>query len=253
MTPRMSVRAQAQEIYREMVAGKADALSAATPTPDPSPQGGGGQAAARGEGGGTAGEGGATTSAAAPDLTARIRALYEETSVPVREIASVAGVTERTIYKYVERHGWKKRYRVTPRNEAAAAAHRGRRWEYAEGFAPAKGAGGRFIRREDKDKPFATGLKATDPAGAERALADCERAEPRARAAQAKAEAEMRFEERLRAMAEVNRAVAELKRYRERCAKDRAEGRPPAPNDERLERALVLSVRVATDWWMSLQ
>jgi hypothetical protein len=63
----------------------------------------------------------------------------------------------------------------------------------------------------------------------------------------------MRFEERLRAMAEVNRAVDQLGRYRERCAKDRAEGRPPAPNDARLQRALELAVRAATDWWMSLQ
>ena len=31
-------------------------------------------------------------------------------------------------------------------------------------FAPAQGAGARFIRRADKGKPFAAGLKATDPA-----------------------------------------------------------------------------------------
>ena len=58
------------------------------------------------------------------DLTARIRALYEDTSVPVREIAAIAGVTERTLYKYVEKHGWTKRYHLLPRGRAAAAHSR---------------------------------------------------------------------------------------------------------------------------------
>jgi hypothetical protein len=184
-------------------------------------------------------------SAAATDLTARIRALYEATAVPVREIARLAGVTERTLYKYVEKHRWKKRYRVLPRGEAAARANSGRRWRHDETFAPAKGAGGRFVRRDDKAKPVATGLKALGPAGRARALADCAAAEPLSRAAQTRAHEEMRLEERLRAMAEVNRAAAELKRYRGRCAEDRAAQRPPAPNDARLERALELAVRAA--------
>ena len=173
--------------------------------------------------------------------------------MPVGEIARLAGVTERTLYKYVEKHRWKKRYRVLPRGEAAARANSGRRWRHDEAFAPAKGAGGRFVRREDKAKPFVTGLKALDPGGRARALADCAAAEPLSRAAQTRAHEEMRLEERLRAMAEVDRAVAELKRYRERCAEDRAAQRPPGPNDARLERALELAVRAATEWWVSLQ
>jgi hypothetical protein len=142
--------------------------------------------------------------------------------VPVREIARLAGVNERTLYKYVEKHRWKKRYRVLPRGEAAARADSGRRWRHDEAFAPAKNAGGRFVRREDKAKPFATGLKALDPGGRARALADCAAAEPLSRAAQTRAHEEMRLVERLRAM-------AELKRYRERCAEDRAAQRPPGP------------------------
>jgi Helix-turn-helix domain of resolvase len=43
-------------------------------------------------------------------LIARVRALYEDTVVPVHEIARTVGVTERTIYKYAARHGWKQRY-----------------------------------------------------------------------------------------------------------------------------------------------
>ena len=49
-----------------------------------------------------------------------MRALYEDSAVPVREIAAIAGATERTIYKYVAKLGWKRRHH----------------------FAPAKGAGG---------------------------------------------------------------------------------------------------------------
>ena len=77
---------------------------------------------------------------ASEDLTARIRALYETTSVPVREIAVLAGVTERTLYTYVNKHGWTKRYRVLPRGLAAAAANRGRRWQHAADVAPAQRA-----------------------------------------------------------------------------------------------------------------
>ncbi|MDP1604988.1 MAG: hypothetical protein Q8M03_17195, partial [Legionella sp.] len=140
MTPRMSVRARAREIYGEM-AGEAITSSAlpGTPTPNPSPQGGGEQKEAAG---------------AEPSLTARVRALYEKSAVPVREIAAIAGVTERTIYKYVAKGGWTKRYaRVSTDTDGVPDV------------APVQGAGGRFIRRDDKDKPFATGLKATDPAG----------------------------------------------------------------------------------------
>jgi hypothetical protein len=54
-------------------------------------------------------------------------------------------------------------------------------------------------------------------------------------------------------MAEVNRAAEQLRRYRERRAKVSETGRAPAPNGERMERTLMLSARVAADWWASLQ
>jgi hypothetical protein len=233
MTRRSSVRAQAQEIYREKAA-RADA-NAATPLPNPPPQGGR-ERAENGEG-------------AAPDLTARVRALYEMSAVPVREIAALCGVAERTVYKYAAKHRWKPRYRwLAP---AQAGTQRGRSWQPAEGFAAAKGAGGRFIRGDDKDKPFAQGLKATDGQGRSRAVVACRRASGLARAAQAAAEAAQRWEARIRAMAAVNRAQAELRGY----LKARAGKRPvwPARHGDLAERALGFALALAVSRWEALQ
>ena len=95
-----------------------------------------------------------------------MRALYEHSAVPVAEIAKLAGVTERTIYKYAAKGRWKPRYAFAFRRARAAGGAPARGWRAGKRFAPAKGAGGRFIRRADKGKPFAAGLKATDPAAA---------------------------------------------------------------------------------------
>lgn len=175
MTRRMSQRARAQEIFREMA--EADSISAITPTPDPSPQGGG------------------ESESAELTLTARVRALYENSAVPVREIARLAGITERTLYKYARKGGWMPRYAWADSwadswADAGGAARRRRRAGAAD-FAPVKGVGGRFIRREDKGKPFARGLKATDAAGAARATAACAQAEAVAEQAQADAAFEL--------------------------------------------------------------
>lgn len=213
MTPRLSVRAAARERYGELKRKRvAPVANAPTPTPNPSPQEPApGRAQARpGWGGEHAVHGGGEQT----DLTARIRALYENSSVPVREIAGVAGVTERTLYRYVEKHGWTKRYHVMPRGREAAASNRGRRWRHAEGFAPAKGAGGRFIRREDIGKPFATGLKALDAQGRAKAHARCEGVEPLARKAQQEAASVGLTEQLLRALAELTSARDALARYR---------------------------------------
>jgi hypothetical protein len=124
MTRRTSLRAQARAIYRERTPKNASAA--------PRPK--------------------------LTRLTARVRRLYEDSAVPVREIASLAGVSERTIYKYAARHGWKPRY----------AWARDRGWRARPKFAGVKGAGGRFIRRDDKGKPYRQGLKATDRHGERR-------------------------------------------------------------------------------------
>jgi hypothetical protein len=110
--------------------------------------------------------------------------------VPVREIAAIVGVTERTVYKYAAKQRWKQRYARRP------------------DFAPVKGAGGRFIAREDKGLPFAQGLKATDAAGAQRAVAACADAERLADEAQAKAERRQRIEAQIQAMESTCRPAA---------------------------------------------
>jgi hypothetical protein len=100
MTRRSSVRAQARRNYHELkqtAAADAAAPQEAAPTPDPSPR----VASARGGGENN-------------PLMARVRALYEDSAVPVREIAAIAGVSERTLYTYVAKHDWKRRYRVLP-------------------------------------------------------------------------------------------------------------------------------------------
>jgi hypothetical protein len=112
-----------------------------------------------------------------PSLTERVRVLYEETVVPVREIARLAGVTERTIYKYARKERWTPRLTRLSLDGTAAGL-------------PARGAGARFIPGEEAGKPFATGLKATDPAGAERASAACVRAGELSDAAVARAESD---------------------------------------------------------------
>jgi hypothetical protein len=159
-------------------------------------------------------------------LTERVRALYEGSVVPVREIARLAGVSERTIYKYVRKGGWRRRhagpalglsadvFAGADAATGAANAGGGPTAGAGLGFAPVKGAGGRFIRREDKDLPQARGLKALDSLGAQRAAAACvaagviadqaaaaAAAEARARAARERAardaQARMRTFERL--------------------------------------------------------
>jgi len=223
MTRRSSTRALAREIYRE-------SRMQQTPSPGPSPQGGGESAAQAAED---------------VSLTERVRALYEDSAVPVREIAQLAGVTERTIYKYAAKHAWKPRYRWTPDGS------RPRVWRPRARFAPEKGAGGRFIRREDKGKPFAVGLKATDAEGAARAGTECLRAQAIAADAQAQAAVDRCVESGLRAMAATNRAVDELNRYRKQQAKQKpARG---AAADDPIENVLHLTLDATLDWWRQVQ
>jgi hypothetical protein len=84
-----------------------------------------------------------------------VRELYEANVVPVREIAALVRVTERTLYKYAQKGNWRPRY-----------ARR----------ALAQGAGARFVRAEDAGKPVARGLAAADPARAARAAEGAARA-----------------------------------------------------------------------------
>jgi hypothetical protein len=194
MTRRSSVRARARAIYREMAGAPTprESASEAAPPPPPPPQpppaGGGGEKKE-------------------PDLTARARALYEDSAVPVREIARLCGVTERSIYKYAAKGGWQSHYRW------AGSDARGEGTPPAA-FAPVKGAGGRFIRREDKGKPVARGLKATDPAARARAELACAAASARHAKARAKADLAQVWEARRRAIDTVSAAMAAYNRWR---------------------------------------
>ena len=212
MTPRKSVRAAARRLYEEMSGEGAPRANAGTPTPDPSPQGGGDRPSLRFGG---------------QDLMAQVRALYEDTAVPVREIALRAGVTERTLYKYARKNGWTPRYAWTPDGSRPPGRPARLRWSEAKDksqeralqVAPEKGAGGRFIRREDKGKPFAHGIKALDPAARAAAVKASAGAESAARRAQAEADAEAQLKRFLRVTDNVSFAFAEYNRFQRDRAK----------------------------------
>jgi len=106
-----------------------------------------------------------------------------------------------------------------------------------------RGAGGRFIRRADKGKPFATGLKATDPVAAALAAAACRREAVLARAAELRAAAEQREEAQIRAIETMSRAWADLNRYRAARAKA---GQPGLRDDDRVAQLLVRVAEIAT-------
>jgi hypothetical protein len=83
------------------------------------------------------------------ELEPFVRDLYENSVLPVHEIARIVGVTERTIYKRAKKGGWKPR-----------VVRLGR------------GAGGRYATRADEGAAV-RGLMALDPDGAARAAGRC--------------------------------------------------------------------------------
>ena len=113
-------------------------------------------------------------------------------------------------------------------------------------FAPVKGAGGRFIARADKDKPFARGLKATDPAGRARALAESAAAERAARLAEAEADYESCSAFHSRGITEWSRAACELLNYLAEQQKKNP-GRRGSTHDPVLK-AKQLGVEIAREW-----
>ena len=115
MTPRTSVRAAARRLYEEMSGEGGLSRNLRLPTPDPSPP----LASLAGEG-----ERDVRVAGVEPDppslrfggqdLMAHVRRMYEDSIIPVRDIAQRAGVTERTLYKYAGKNNWKPRYAWTP-------------------------------------------------------------------------------------------------------------------------------------------
>lgn len=242
MTPRRSVRAAAQRLYREMAEEGRPPSKSAPPTPDPSAPlavlAGAGEGAVPRE----------VPPSASQDLMAQVRSLYEDTAAPVREIARRAGVTERTLYKYARKHNWRPRYAWMPDGSRPPGQPGRRRWTQARAraaqFAPGQGGGGRFIRREEEGKPFAQGIKALNPAGRAAAAKASAEAERTARLAQAGAEAEVKHRQHLRAMDNVNLAVAEYLRFhRDRVA------RGAGPLDDALGRVHAGFIDTALRRW----
>jgi len=267
-----SLRARARVILRETTSNATERADVScTPFPDPPPQAGRECTAdAAPLPAGTAGP--APVTAAEPSLTDRVRDLFERSALPVREIARLAGVTERTIYKYAAKHQWKPRYRWQPHDPAkrkpvrrkedapvqeSKAGARHRRWQPEAPFAPAKGAGGRFVARERAGAAHPVGLKATDPAAAARAAAACVRAGEHAAAAQAKAERARRAEACVAAVAQVHAALARLNAHaRKQSLKEarlrrvKGEGaRADAGAADRLSLPLRIGVRFALLLW----
>jgi hypothetical protein len=170
-------------------------------------------------------------------LLDRVQHIYENSVVPVREIARLIGVSERTLYKYVRRHGWARRHVCleagplpNPPPQAGEgkirAASRGQRLTPRLGFERAKGAGGRFIAFEERGTPQPHGPKALDPLAAEAAGEICSQAGAMSdiAAAQALVDAAAREADRraireaeadVRTLAHLTRAVAELTKLAE--------------------------------------
>ncbi len=207
-------------------------------------------------------QGGGEKNLTAQSLTEKVRALYEGSAVPVREIAQIAGVGERTIYKYARKGHWKPRYAWAedgarphgksappPKGNARGRSTTPRQAKRAQHFAPVKGAGGRFIRREDQEKPVAVGLKATDAAGAARACAACAEAAALAREAERQAQAARLFRQRIAANAAVNRAMAAFTRHLQARRRRPAQ---PRPTEDALEHVLRVSLALAVDRWEAL-
>jgi hypothetical protein len=220
-----SLRADARRRYVEMAEDVEH--SAHTPLPNPRitsgagspPQGGREPAeqAARGEAEQEASETARSGEPATIEtpLTARVRALYEDSVVPVAAIARLAGVTERAVYKWAKKFDWRPRV-----------------------VRLARGTGGRFVPLADASRPVATGIMALDPQRAERTAARCvaagliaadaakaavraaRRRHAQVQAERAEAAAAREADARLREWASINRALHQAVRMREEAQGD---------------------------------
>jgi hypothetical protein len=137
----------------------------------------------------------------------RLRQLYEQSALPVCEIARIAAIAERTLFSYVQRGGWKRRNWRQARYDAARTA-------------PLEGAG-LFSTAEDARhtaRAYVAVRKLVDEASAAAVAATHERAAnvqaaAQQRAARAKAVADARARARMAAaVADALRILAQVER-----------------------------------------
>ena len=123
---------------------------------------------------------------------------------------------------------------------------RPRAWRAHARCAPAKGAGGRFIRRADQGKPVAVGLKATDAESAARAEADCKRAQAIAARAEAEAKLDALRREYDEAWSVIGHQLEEQAKHRAERDKRPAWQRPQG--EDLVDSAYDLSIVMTLDW-----
>jgi hypothetical protein len=252
MTPRLSVRAAARSLYAEAIDAQ-DARSGprASPLAAPVPPAAAdGAVPAQPMPPAQAGlpppvrASAAAPSVIPPDLMREVRRLYEDGIVPVREIARGAGVSERTLYKYARKYGWTPRYAWMPdgsRPPGRAGRRRcGDERGHAQRYAAVRGAGGRFVRREEIGQPFAHGIKALDAAARASAAKACAAAARKAEHARLQAEAEAAAKAVRKGVTHMNRSLAEIQRHQEAW-----KGRRPTEAAEDDARMLAEAARLA--------
>jgi len=126
-------------------------------------------------------------------VTHEARALYEGGVVPVREIARLCGVSLRTLYHHVHAKGWRRRRSGVPRDAGKSERQKAR-----------------YRARRAPQPPMSRGLKARDPDGQARALAQAQRAATVAGAALAKAIARQDAEAQTRMLTLMARAMRDI-------------------------------------------
>ena len=153
-----------------------------------------------------------------------MRALYEGSAVPVREIARLAGVSERTLYKYVAKQAGRSATPGHPR--APARPRRGNRRAHAlrrklRRHVPSRRSKARAgaSSAATTGPPFAAGLKASDPAQAARAPLPVLQADALAREAQRRRMRSGARASATRPSAIVNRTLDQINDYRDECRK----------------------------------
>jgi hypothetical protein len=141
--------------------------------------------------------------AADPSFAGQLRHLYEHSALPVREIAKIAGIIERTLYSYASKGGWQRR-------NWRHAAYRGARVVPAgTGFPETPGVAPTADDARQTATDYLQARRLAETAGAAAALAARER-EARREAERIKREARDHAEAEDRTWKQLDRALDQL-------------------------------------------